>query len=191
MGLIKGMKFILRRSEDEARKEILRHFSRVRDVCRELANGEITRAQAVERLRGALAQMETTNPVTAKRLEMVTKTLRRMAGNLALAESQTEEELEQYPAWHFTRVSPRRVPRTDWPARWAAAGAECNFEGASRESFIALKDSPIWAALGSGAGGFKDATGSAVPPFAYGSGMGWVKAKRAECIASGLIKGNV
>ena len=103
--------------------------------------------------------------------------------------SKLQAQSSSYPGWRFTRVSPRRVPRTDWPQRWAAAGAACGFEGASRTSFVALKDSPIWAALGSGAGGFSDATGSDVPPFAYGSGMGWVRASRAECIKLGLIKG--
>ena len=101
--------------------------------------------------------------------------------------AQTEGVLHQYPAWELTRVSERNMPRADWPARWAAAGSSCGFEGALQGRFIALKDSPIWKALGDGEGGYRDTLLNPYPPFAYGSGMGWVAVDRAECIALGLI----
>ena len=55
---------------------------------------------------------------------------------------------------------------------------------------IALKDSPIWEALGNGAGGFRDTLGNPYPPFAYGSGMDWIGIDRDECISLGLIDGD-
>lgn len=79
-----------------------------------------------------------------------------------------------------------RMPRTDWPARWRAAGEECGWEGASREDFVALKGSPIWQALGDGAGGFRDTLGNPFPPFAYSSTMAWEPVDRGECAALGL-----
>ena len=53
---------------------------------------------------------------------------------------------------------------------------------------IALKDSPIWAALGNGAGGFTDVLGTSMPPFAYGSGLAWIAQKRSVAEALGLLK---
>ena len=52
---------------------------------------------------------------------------------------------------------------------------------------IALKDSPIWAALGRGEGGYEDVLDTSMPPFAYGSGLGWVPVKRADAEALGLL----
>ena len=52
---------------------------------------------------------------------------------------------------------------------------------------MALKDSPIWQALGDGAGGFRDTLLNPYPPFAYGSGMGWVAVDRDRCVTLGLI----
>ena len=52
---------------------------------------------------------------------------------------------------------------------------------------IALKSSPIWAALGAGAGGFRDTLGNPYPPFAYGSGLDWDDVERERCEELGLI----
>ena len=53
---------------------------------------------------------------------------------------------------------------------------------------MALKSSPIWAALGNGAGGFKDTLGNPYPPFAYSSGMGWEDVDRETAEQLGLVK---
>ena len=82
----------------------------------------------------------------------------------------------------------RRVPREDWPARWRAAGNSVGWEGALQGRFIALKNSPIWQALGDGAGGFTDTLGNPYPPFAFSSGMDWVAVDRDTCEKLGLIK---
>jgi len=55
---------------------------------------------------------------------------------------------------------------------------------------IALKDSPIWQALGDGAGGYRDTLGNPYPPFAFSSGMAWRGVRRERCIEMGLIGEN-
>lgn len=81
------------------------------------------------------------------------------------------------------RVAPRQKPRADWVRRWYCAAHDVKFKGVVQEfdengnpkdTMIAEKRSPIWAALARGAGGFRDACGKGKPPFAFGSGMGWV-----------------
>jgi len=88
------------------------------------------------------------------------------------------------PSYYFLeRIGWRKQPRQDWPARWMAAGRAVKWKGVCvkrdkngnvTDDMIAEKRSPIWKALAKGVGGFRDATGSDKPPFAYGSGMGWV-----------------
>ena len=72
--------------------------------------------------------------------------------------------------------------------RWAAAGNATAWQGACRDDLVALKSSPIWAALGEGAGGFKDAIGNPFPPFAFGSGMTWQRVSRDEAAELGLVE---
>lgn len=186
---------ILRRSVFSARMESARYLARVRDVCAQYADGEINQAKAMELLMDELGQMGhsptdgggLSNPASIRRLKLITDTQRQMAASVARMNTQTEGVLHQFPAWELARVSGRNIPRSDWPARWAAAGASCGFEGALQDRFIALKDSPIWQALGDGEGGYRDTLMNPFPPFAYGSGMGWVAVARAECVALGLI----
>ena len=186
---------ILRRSVFSARMESARYLALVRETCAQYADGEINQAKAMELLMGELGQMGhspldgggLSNPASIRRLKLITDTQRQMAASVARMNTQTEGVLHQYPAWELTRVSGRNMPRADWAARWAAAGTSCAFEGALQGRFIALKDSPIWQALGDGEGGYRDTLMNPFPPFAYGSGMGWVAVDRAECIALGLI----
>ena len=80
------------------------------------------------------------------------------------------------------------MPR-DWAARWKAAGESVGWDGASPDfgNMVALKASPIWQALGDGAGGYRDTLGNPYPPFAFSSGMAWRRVRRDRCIALGLI----
>ena len=52
---------------------------------------------------------------------------------------------------------------------------------------VALKSSPIWQALGDGAGGFRDTLGNPYPPFAFGSSYAWVHVDRLEARELGLL----
>lgn len=110
-----------------------------------------------------------------------------MAHAKNLVEAETPESLDQFPAWRLERYSSRRIPRQDWAARWKAAGDACGWEGASRTDMVALKSSPIWKALGNGAGGFRDTLGNPYPPFAIGSGLDWSPISREEAAALGLF----
>lgn len=75
------------------------------------------------------------------------------------------------------------MPR-NWIPRWQSAWSACGGEGAHPYEFVALKSSPIWAALGEVG---DDSTGSDVPPFAYNSTMAWEEVDRDEAAALGLI----
>ena len=81
----------------------------------------------------------------------------------------------------------RAVLRTDWPQRWKAAGERVAWRGAHRTKMVALKSSPIWQALGDGAGGFRDTLGNPYPPFAFGSSYEWVPVDRLEARELGLL----
>ena len=66
-----------------------------------------------------------------------------------------------YPAQRLT-ASTAAKPRLEWPARWEEAGQKVGWEGAKKQGgFVALKTSPIWAAL--------SRFGTPWPPFDYGS----------------------
>jgi len=186
---------ILRRSVFSARMESARYLALVRETCARFAAGEINRAKAVELLMDELGRMGhapldeggLANPASLRRLRLIVTTQRQMAASVARLATQTPSVLHATPAWKLARVSRRHQPRTDWAERWAAAGAACGFEGALQDRFVALKNSPIWQALGDGAGGFRDALLNPFPPFAHGSGMGWIGVPRDECVALGLL----
>ena len=144
--------------------------------------GEINLAEARERVSQVFAANE-------PRIDLIVKTQRRMAQSLGqLVAGSTPGQLRRYPAWRLVRGGTRRIPRDDWDRRWIAAGSETGWQGACRDDYVALKDSPIWAALGQGAGGFRDAIGNPFPPFAFGSGMTWERVSRDECAALGLVE---
>lgn len=186
---------ILRRSVFSARMESARYLALVRETCAQFAAGEINRAKAIENLMLELGRMGHSpldegglrNPASLARLRLVVTTQRQMAASCARLSCQTASVLHRTPAWELARVSERVRKRSDWHRRWAAAGSSCGFEGALQDRFIALKDSPIWAALGDGEGGFRDTLMNPFPPFAFNSGMGWIGVGRDECIRLGLI----
>ena len=187
---------ILQRSIFSARMESARYLAKIRDVCAQIAAGEINQADARLRLVTLLEQMGhspqdgggITNPASIRRLNLIIDTQRQMAASVAVLSEQTEATVAMWPAWELTRLETRAVPRPDWDRRWAAAGLACGFKGALKDRFIALKSSPIWQHLGNGAGGYRDTLGNPYPPFAISSGMDWVEVDRDKCIALGLIK---
>jgi hypothetical protein len=81
------------------------------------------------------------------------------------------------PAWELVRVMPRSVPR-DWKLRFDLSGG---IERGGR--MIAMKGSQVWRDLG----GFEDGLGVDYPPFAWGSGMGWMAVGFREAKALGVI----
>lgn len=185
---------ILRRSVFSARMESARYLARIREVCAQVSEGSINQATARARLLETLAQMGhspldgggLTNPASIRRLNLIVDTQRQMAASVSRIQTQTPAVLERWPAWELTRLVGKDVPREDWPARWRNAGESIGWEGALKDRFIALKTSPIWQALGDGAGGFRDTLGNPYPPFAYSSGMAWVAVDRETCERLGL-----
>ena len=193
---------ILRRSIFSARMEDLRHLAVIRDVCADMVSGAINQATARERLLASLARMGhspldeggISNPASIKRLDLIIDTQRQMAASVAKIAAETPATLEEWPAQELTRFVGRAAPRADWHARWQAAGEAVGWQGAAKDAggfpdwrMVALKTSPIWAALGNGAGGYRDTLGNPFPPFAYGSGLAWADVSRDEAIELGLI----
>lgn len=87
---------------------------------------------------------------------------------------QDPELLEAFPAWEFTRIEHRRVPRTDWERRFRVAGGKV-----INGRMVALKSSDVWTNL--------SRFGRPYPPFDFGSGMGVVDIERSDAIKLGLI----
>lgn len=87
---------------------------------------------------------------------------------------QDADALDMYPAQEFLRVESRRVPRTDWPARWRAAGGKIR-----GGRMVALKSDSVWTNL--------SRFGRPYPPFDYGSGMGVEDVDREEAIELALL----
>ena len=194
---------ILRRSIFSARMEDLRHLTVIRDVCADVVSGAINQATARERLLASLARMGhspldeggISNPASIKRLDLIIDTQRQMAASVANIAAETPATLEEWPAVELTRFVGKSVPRADWAERWNAAGESVGWEGAAKGvggfpdwRMVALKSSPIWQALGDGAGGYRDTLGNPFPPFAYGSGLAWADVSRDEAIELGLIQ---
>ena len=157
------------------------------------AEGELNAAEARERLRAKLQALgldggshALTDPGSLRRLNLILRTQRQMAASAARLEARDSDELADWPAWRLERYGVRRTPRADWPQRWHAAGEATGWQGACKRVFVALKTSPIWQALGAGAGGFTDTLGNPYPPFAYGSGMDWTDVDAEEAERLGL-----
>lgn len=193
---------ILRRSIFSARMASASYLADLRDVLTQISSGAIDRATAVMDLTASLGRLGISpadggglaNPASRARLDLIVRTNRQTAASVAQIQSQTPDTLDDYPGWELRRFSGRRAPREDWHRRWQAAGDSVGWEGAARHtgnfpewSFVALKSSPIWQALGDGAGGFRDTLGNPYPPFAYASGLAWDDVERERCEALGLM----
>lgn len=136
-----------------------------------------------------------------QRLDLILETNMRMAAGYAqVLAGNTPYALREYPAWELVRLYHRDVPRGSpdsrsigWEQRWQdAGGAVGAFDHpitAVESPMIARKDSPIWQALGDGAGGYSDTLGNPYPPFAFRSGKAWRPVARAQCAELRLVTG--
>jgi hypothetical protein len=123
------------------------------------------------------------------RIDLMLKTNVAMARNYGrVVGGNTPEALYAFPAWELIRLGVRQTPRgapdshsVGWQRRWHAAGESVAWVGAVQSPMVALKDSPIWQALGDGEGGdWHDTLGNPYPPFAFNSGMDWRAVPREE-----------
>ena len=181
-----------------ARMTLQGYLDRVQAVLMQVADGTLDASAARLALTDKLAELGySPEPGTAgtlrdartlARLNLVLKTNRQTAASLAqLAESEDPQVAALFPAWELASGGYRKHHRTDWPQRWKAAGERVAWRGAHRTKMVALKSSPIWQALGDGAGGFRDTLGNPYPPFAFGSSYEWVPVDRLEAKELGLF----
>ena len=196
---------ILRRSIFSARMTSAGYLAKLREIIARMLEGKISQSTARDMLEGILEAMGHSmqdggglkNPASIRRLNLIVETQTQMAASVAKSHEQTASVVNAYPAWALKRLESRHAPREDWLTRWSHAGRQVNWEGAKESpwygdgasfAFVALKSSPIWAALGNGAGGFKDTLGNPYPPFAYSSGMGWEEVDRETAEELGLVE---
>ena len=181
-----------------ARRTLEGYLRRVQEVLVRIAEGRLDASAARLALTDKLAELgyspEPGTEGTLKdarslaRLNLVLKTNRQTAASLAqLAESEDPDVARLSPAWELDSAGWRRTHRTDWPQRWKAAGDAVGWQGACKGRMVALKSSPIWQALGNGAGGFRDTLGNPYPPFAFGSSYAWFPVDRLEARELGLL----
>ena len=181
-----------------ARMTLQGYLDRVQAVLMQVADGTLDASAARLALTDTLAQLgyapepgtEGTlkDARTLARLNLVLDTNQKTAASLArLAESEDPQIAALFPAWELASGGYRKQHRTDWPQRWKAAGERVAWRGAHRSKMVALKNSPIWQALGDGAGGFRDTLGNPYPPFAFGSSYEWVPVDRLEAKELGLL----
>ena len=158
-----------------------------RNAAAALANGKVSLIEARRAVREELERAGyRPTPGTAgtikdiytpRRLDVTLKTNVNMARGYAEKNRLTGNAM--YPASELHRNRQSREPR-DWQTRWNEAAAAVNYEGAARDgSFIALNDSPIWAAL--------SRWRTPYPPFDYGSGMWWRPVKWRVAEKKGLV----
>lgn len=130
-----------------------------------------------------------------RRIDLLLETNVRMAQGYAQEVAGNGEYVRYaYPAYELVRLYKRVIERGSpeskspgWESRWEDAGDEVNWEGALREPMMALKDSPIWQALGDGAGGYTDTLLNPFPPYAFRSGKGRKAVSRERAIGFDLI----
>lgn len=181
----------------------LGYLSRLQYLLARFAAGEINQADFVmwaQRYLGSIGYDPEAEGAAAgslqdrsseRRLKLILDTNVRQGRSAAkMAASQDPDVLASWPAWRLVRVGTRRNPRQDWPGRWHAAGEATGWDGAARGQMVALKCSPIWAAIGNGAGGYTDTLGAPYPPFAFGSGLGWDDVGLDEATRLGLRTDN-
>lgn len=180
---------------------------------RKLISGQTDMATERLRLKIALAQMGyVPAPGTAGTLEDLSSTQRlqtmletnqaKVAGFAQKLWANDPAAVAAYPAWELIRIEDREKPRGDaaykpgtpgeegWGDRWLAAADASGDEAAARVynatgRMVALKDSPLWIALGEVAA---DSLGGGTAPFAFGSGMGVEDVDVADAIDLGLLE---
>jgi hypothetical protein len=161
----------------------------------------LTPATAREELRNTIRRLGYRPGATDKgiqdlssdaRINLVTRTNTEMAQGAGRWIRQNDPaEIDDYPALELYRASQSMEPR-DWSTRWALAasrsGDRAAYDALMRHGVMAaLNSSPIWQALGDGAGGYRDSLGNPYPPFAFNSNMRTRGVEREQAEALGLI----
>ena len=166
--LVKGGK-----SPSEVRRDLRAYLDSIGyDPDKDLAPGEKSR-------RGTIKDL-----YTKSRLDVMMKTNADQAkGYASHIRATTAGAILAFPAYELVRVERRKLQR-NWDERWTNAAKAVGFEGVCRDTSkkIALKTSPIWAAL--------SRFGNPFPPFDFNSGMGVRDVKKSVCREIGLLGPN-
>lgn len=126
------------------------------------------------------------------RINLVLKTNRDISQGAGwFIQGQQQEVLDAFPAMELIRVESRRLQR-DWKTRFILAARSVGDLNAARAiefhgRMAALKNSPLWQALGDGAGGYEDTLGNPFPPFAFNSGMDVRDVAYSDAVNLGLM----
>lgn len=137
---------------------------------------------------GNVVEGKITNLGSVMRLNLIIKTNTELANSMRM-KARSQDPLMQimYPYYELVRNESRKNPR-NWYDRWIdcanAVGWKGVVQGTSR--MIAKIDSPIWSELGHR---YSDCLGTDMPPFAFGSGMGWERITAKEIKDLGLAVG--
>ena len=140
------------------------------------------------------ADRNTLKDITSRaRAELIYETQTSQAYGYTNFRAQQDPELLAETPCAELGESIAKEPRTNWPRRWTEAAKESGDDDALRVfqetgRMIARKDSPIWQALGDGAGGFRDTLGNPYPPFAFNSTRLVDNVWRDEAEALGFIR---
>ena len=187
------------RSIFSAKTTELGYLARLRELLTQFADGQINQTDFVYGAQRHLAAIgydpgaegaeagSLQDRASEARLKLILDTNARAAQAVAQSKRSADPEImAQWPAWRLARTGSRITPRDDWWQRWHDAGESVNWDGAVESVMVALKSSPIWAAIGRGVGGYNDTLGTAHPPFAFGSGLGWIDVSAEEARSLGL-----
>jgi hypothetical protein len=168
-----------------AKAETLQDF---RDAVQGMADGTLSlgeaRAQIGEKLAASGYAPLPGQEGTIKDLRTVERKNVALETNLAQVNGWARWERQQqslggYPAQQFVRLRMSKVPRGDWPQRFATAVNETTPEGANIGAMAALTNHPCWSRL--------SVFGSPYAPFDFNSGMGLEVLDREEADALGLL----
>lgn len=137
---------------------------------------------------GNVVQGKMTNLGSAMRLNLIVKTNTQLAHSMQqklTAQDPLQRVLRPY--FELVRNESRKQPR-NWYDRWIDCANTVNWEGVVKGTtrMIARTDSPIWSALGNK---YADSIGTDMPPFCFGSGMGWKSITAKEVADMGLEVG--
>jgi len=115
-----------------------------------------------------------------KRLDVMVKTNADQARGYAThLRATTAGAIMAFPAYELVRAEDRKLKR-DWSVRWRNAADSVGWDGVSRgPRMVALKTSPVWAAL--------SRFGNPFPPFDFNSGMGVRDVAKSVCREIGLL----
>jgi hypothetical protein len=178
---------IYRRAQVSAKVQQAEYLDTIAGLSQDLINGKVDYATARLQL-GKLSELLDVGHDDARRNLILDTNVATARGYAQARQANDPDVIVAFPAWEFYRAEDRDQQR-DWENRWnfaARASGDVQALGTLDRTgrMVALKSSPIWAALGSS---WDDSLGNPYPPFAFRSGMDVTDVDYADAAALGLI----